>query len=60
MSTSQWLSIVTAILAGIGALASIYMGYATWGSELPTLLAVASLLGIHPNLPTSSTALPTS
>jgi hypothetical protein len=53
MSTSQWVSIVAAVLSGIGALASVWMGYATWGAELPTILAVLAVLGIHPNLPTS-------
>ncbi len=53
MSNTQWLSLGAAVLAGIGALASVWMGYASWGQELPTILAVCAVLGIHPNLPTS-------
>lgn len=53
MSTTQWVSLAAAVLAGVGGLVSVLWGYATWGQELPTLLAVAAVLGIHPNLPTA-------
>jgi hypothetical protein len=52
MSTSQWVSIVAAVLAGIGAIATVLMGWATWGAEMPIILAALAVLGIHPNLPT--------